>query len=242
MVKLPTLSTGLIIAGAYADKVRRTLFAQLRDRIKQGEITNQEVARAAGELNRVLYYILVEKLKTDKGDVVRARIEYDIIDGQVKWKYDTLRLEVFRRIPDEDVSAKVSEIIGRIEEILSKAVQYTVEKVLTTKLGDHIYWIKLGEKRVGAIIVTPLNGSAIVRGAVLDPSPVIIDRGRIEYKEGELDQVVSREIVEMLRVGRHAESSEVEEILKDIEALIEVEFKAKGKEVEKVEAWGRSEE
>ncbi len=238
---MPTLSTGLIIAGAYADKVRRTLFAQLRDKIKQGEITPQEIAKAAGELNRVLYYILVEKMKTDKGDVVRARIDYEVEDGRVKWKYDTLRLEVFKRIPDEEVASKVEEIVSRIEEILSRAVQYTVEKVLTTKLGDHIYWVKLGEKRVGVIIVTPLDGAAIVRGAVLEPSPVVIDRGRIEYKEGEIDQAVSREIVEMLRVGRHAESSEVEDIIKDIEALIKVEMEAKGREAERVEAWSREE-
>ncbi len=38
---MPLLSTGLIIAGAYADKVRRTLFAQLKDKIKHNEITPQ---------------------------------------------------------------------------------------------------------------------------------------------------------------------------------------------------------
>ncbi len=239
---MPLLSTGLIIAGAYADKVRRTLFAQLKDKIKNNEITPQEVARAAGELNRVLYHILVEKLKTEKGDVVRARIEYEVEDGSVKWKYDTLRLEVFRRIPDDEVAAKVREVVSRIEEILSKAVQYRVEKAVETKIGDIIYWVKLGDRKVGAVIATPLDGAAIVRGAVLDPSPIIIDRARIEFEGKTLDEVIEQQVIELLRIGRHVETKEAEEILKDIEAIIEAEAKARGQEIEKIEAWGREEQ
>ncbi|NHV45151.1 MAG: DUF2258 domain-containing protein, partial [Candidatus Verstraetearchaeota archaeon] len=60
------LTTGLVITGAYADEIRKTLFAQLKDNIKKGEIPSQEVARAIAELNRILYHILVEKLKLDK--------------------------------------------------------------------------------------------------------------------------------------------------------------------------------
>jgi len=71
------LSTGFIIAGAYAGKVRKTLFAQLRDHVKRGEVSAQEVARAA-ELNRALYHILVERLKSDKGDAIKAKVEYDV--------------------------------------------------------------------------------------------------------------------------------------------------------------------
>ena len=78
------LSTGFIIAGAYAGKVRKTLFAQLRDHVKRGEVSAQEVARAA-ELNRALYHILVERLKSDKGDAIKAKIEYDVEDARVVW-------------------------------------------------------------------------------------------------------------------------------------------------------------
>ena len=68
------LSTGLVIAGAYADKVRRTLFAQTR----QYNIDGSEVIRASAGLNRFLYKIIVEKLRTEKRDVVRIKIDYDI--------------------------------------------------------------------------------------------------------------------------------------------------------------------
>ncbi|PWV36756.1 MAG: DUF2258 domain-containing protein, partial [Desulfurococcaceae archaeon] len=75
---MPTLSSGYVIAGGYADKLRRTAFAQLRDEIKGGVISSQEVARAVGELNSTLYKILVDRFKVDKGDVVRIRIDYQI--------------------------------------------------------------------------------------------------------------------------------------------------------------------
>lgn len=119
---MPQLSTGFVIAGAYADKLRRVLFAQLRDAIKRGEIDNKTVAQRAGELNRLLFEILVNKLKIDKGDVVRIRIEYDVKDGDIVWKLDTLRIEAFRRIPDEEVEKIVKESIRKKEEILAREV------------------------------------------------------------------------------------------------------------------------
>jgi hypothetical protein len=116
------LSTGLIIAGAYADKVRRTLFAQLRDAVKQDKEFAREVARATAELNVVLYNILVEELKISKGDVVRVRINYRVEPGRkITWLYDTLRVEAFKRVPDESVEKVVSTIIStRLNQILEK--------------------------------------------------------------------------------------------------------------------------
>lgn len=107
------LSTGLIIAGAYADKLRRTLFAQLRDMVKQDKEFAREVARASGEINRLLFTILVEKLEVDKGDVVRIRIQYDVENGRIKWYYDTLRVEYFRRVSDEEVTKAVKEVLEK---------------------------------------------------------------------------------------------------------------------------------
>ncbi len=112
------LSTGLVIAGAYADKVRRTLFAQA----KGLGVESREIVRASAELNRVLFEILVNKLKVDKGDVVRIRINYTVKDGQIEWLYDTLEIEAFKRIPDEEVMKIVKDAVGRIKEILGAPV------------------------------------------------------------------------------------------------------------------------
>ena len=141
------LSTGLVIAGAYADKLRRTLFAQLRDLLKQKKIEASEVARAAGEVNRLVYDIIVNKLKLDKGDVVRIRIKYRVEErdgkAEIKWLYDTLSIEAFRRIPDEEVRKAIEETLGRREEVLEspvtgKEAEWTGEKPTTYKPGEHV--------------------------------------------------------------------------------------------------------
>ena len=111
---MPTLSTGLIIAGAYADKLRRTLFAQLSDKVKSGELDSKEVARAAAEVNQFLFNIIVEDLKMDKGDVVRIRVDYEVEGSQIKWNYSTLQLEAFKRIDDNQVMDIVKR---RIQEL-----------------------------------------------------------------------------------------------------------------------------
>jgi len=110
---MPSLSTGLVIAGAYADKLRRTLFAQLRDDVKAGNVSNQEVARAAAEMNQLLFHILVEDLKIEKGDVVRVRVDYNVEDGTIKWNLSTLTVEAFKRMDDGEVQGVVKK---RVEE------------------------------------------------------------------------------------------------------------------------------
>ncbi|RLF09821.1 MAG: DUF2258 domain-containing protein [Thermoprotei archaeon] len=106
---MPTLNTGLIIAGAYADKARRVLMAQVK-----GVVSPQEAVRAVGELNKVLFEILVNELKADKGDVVRVVVDYEVQDGQLKWNYNTLKLEFFKRVSDEEVNKQVKEALSRI--------------------------------------------------------------------------------------------------------------------------------
>jgi len=114
------LSTGLVIAGGYADKLRRTLFAHLKNYMKRDKEVAREIARAAGEINRMLYHILVENMKSEKGDVVRIRVKYrfDPRAKRVTWDYDTLTVEFFRRTPDEEVARVVKEVIAqKLKEI-----------------------------------------------------------------------------------------------------------------------------
>lgn len=106
------LSTGYIIVGAYADKVRRTLFAQA----KRLGLQDSEVARASAELNMVLFEVLVGGLKADKGDVVRIIVNYKVSDGKISWDYSSLKVELFKRVPDDDVTRALQELLPRALE------------------------------------------------------------------------------------------------------------------------------
>lgn len=142
---LKELSSGLIIAGAYADKIRRTLFAQLRDLIKQDKEFSKEIARATAELNIVLYRILVDELKLNKGDVVRARINYsiDLKNKRIIWDYKSLKLEVFKRIPDEQVMETVNNVItNKLTKILEEfkiAPKIAEEAVKSFEVSEEKY-------------------------------------------------------------------------------------------------------
>jgi hypothetical protein len=165
------LSTGLVIAGAYADKVRRTLFAQTR----QYNVPSNEVVRASAELNRVLFEILVNKLKIDKGDVVRIRIDYDIVDGKIKWYYDTLQIEAFKRVPDEEILSVVKNVTGGLSETESPKEIAMVANVLSlgkNAEGRSIYMLKddRGET-VGIVSVDEKGEESTISGVVVEPNP-----------------------------------------------------------------------
>ncbi len=212
------LSSGYIIVGAYADKIRRTLFAQLRDKIKSKEIDSKAVAKAAADLNKLLYEILVNKLKLDKGDVVRIMIEYEVSDGEIQWNLDSLNVEVFKRVPEEDVKPIIEDAIGRMEELEEvEEVRFEVEKAGETDLGDIVYFVKVDGEFTGALVVTPLNGEAIVRGAIVKPNPVVIEKTRIEIEE-ELESALIR-LVEQR--GKEVDEETAERIVDEIKEMLE---------------------
>jgi len=215
------LRSGYVIAGAYADKIRRTLFAQTRDLVKSGELTAQEVARAAGELNRVLYEILVNKLKTDKGDVVRISVEYSVEGGRIVWDYDTLTLQVWRRIPDETIARAVSEVKAIAGELAARVVQFEIAKAGETEGGDIVYILKLAGREVGAFLVTPLDEDRVVaRGAVLEPTPLLLKRQVIDV-EPPLDDFIAKNIGAIMSKATHVEAGEADKAIREIKALIE---------------------
>jgi hypothetical protein len=215
---MPTLKSGLVIAGAYADKVRRVLFAQLRDNIKKGEISSKDVARAAGELNRLLFEILVYKLGVDKGDAVRISVDYDLVDGEIKWNLDTLKVEVWRKAPQEEVDNAVKSVVEKAEEIVGGAIVFTVEEIGETDTGDIIYTLKHRDREVGALIVTPLDGEALVRGAVVEPTPLILKRKRVEY-EGDLKEFIENNVTQLMSDAENTERREPERIIHELKAL-----------------------
>lgn len=212
---MPTLSSGYIIAGGYAYKLRRTLFAQLKDDIKRGAILPQEAARAVGELNSTLYKILVERFRVDKSDVVRIRIDYRIEDGKILWDPSKLSIEVFRR--DRDVDNMISTAGGASlwQEAFGKGVEYQVSKLGETIDGDLIYTLKLGDEEVGSLAVTQLDNELFIKkGAMLHPSPMVIERLRFTIQEGvPLENILAQKILEAQKYGRHVAEEEARKLV-----------------------------
>ncbi len=219
---MPTLRSGLVIAGGYADKVRRVLFAQMKDKIKSGEVDAREVARAAGELNRLLFEILVNRLGVDKGDVVRIIVDYDFEDGTIKWNLDTLQVQVWRRVPDEEVAEKVKSVAESAEEILEVSPQFELEKLGETDTGDIVYKILLDGEEVGAILATPLNGQAVVRAAFLSPTPKVLKRQIIDLENG-IDETLEQVVGRLYTLAEDTEKRQASRTYREIMAMIEAE-------------------
>lgn len=234
---MPRLSSGFVIAGAYADKIRRTMFAQMRDYVKRDKEWGQRIALAIAQLNRFLYTLFVEQLKIDKGDIVRVRIDYDI-DEQNKnivWKWDTLTVEAFRRVPQEEVEKVVKTLAAKALEISTAAVAYTLEKLGETFDGDVVLAIKLGEREVGAAIITPVNESLAVlkKGAVLEPTPAIFDKVRLDISPGKmLDEVLRETLSKVILSARHVDANEALNTINAIRERVAVKPMAGYEEVE----------
>ena len=214
------LRTGLVIAGGYADKVRRVLFAQLRDRIKAGELSNQEVARAAGELNRLLYEIIVNRLKLDKGDVVRITVEYEVEDGSIVFKLDTLSIEAWRRVPEEEIRPHVAFVVEHRADLIEAQLNVSLRRLGETDTGDIVFEVVLDEKPVGVLLATPLDGKVVVRGALSEPAPVKIPKTVLDY-EGDLEEALSGKIRELVERGQNVEKREADRIIYEIRSMIE---------------------
>jgi len=103
--------TGVVLAGAYADKLRRTLFAQLSQKIKSGALDPKEVARAAGEINSLLYEVFVKHLALSKGDLVRIEVPYSLKGGRITWDLSGLKVRAFREIGQEVVAKAIEEVL-----------------------------------------------------------------------------------------------------------------------------------
>jgi hypothetical protein len=222
---MPTLRSGLVIAGAYADKLRRAMFAQMKNELKEGKIKANDVAYSVAQLNRILYKVFVENLKIDKGDVVRVNIDYNIENSSIKWDWSSLKIEVFRRVPEEEVEKALKPIVQEAEEIIKGAVEYNVEKLGETEDGDHIYVLKLGENVVGAFEIIPIDTdfAYVKKGAATEPSPMIIEKIRIPIEEGAIDESIRKNIELFTSKARYVERDEAEELINYITQRVKKE-------------------
>lgn len=217
---MPTLSTGYVIVGAYATKVRRTLFAQQKDKIKNKELDTKEIARAGAELNRVLFDILVNKLKLDKGDIVRVRINYELSNGMVRWDYDSLSIEAFKRIDEEEVKEKIKEVVEVVKYQKEESAKYVLKVLGKSELDDIIYGINLDGEEIGIIIVTPIDSESLVRGVLIKPKPVEIEKTKISISIDNIETYLNENLATMIKNAKEISEEKAKEIIENAKKLI----------------------
>lgn len=180
------LNTGIIITGAYADKIRRTMFAQLGGFVRESRDCAREVARAVAELNTILYYIIVESLKSGKGDAVRIRINYvyDKARNRVTWDYGSLKIEYYRRVPDEEVEAVTRKAINeKLQEVVNRF--RTAEAVERTEVEERPRTLGTAPP-VSSLLLLGESIDGGLRFAILDQGGKPTGIASIDYEAGGL--------------------------------------------------------
>lgn len=211
-VKGGEVRSGLIIAGAYADKLRKVLFAQFAEKIKSGELSKESIAKASGELNAFLYHLLVEKLKLDKLDVVRINVKYEIYNKELKWDYENLKIEAYRKIPQTEIDKTIIEAVKYVKEIVES--KYTIEEIGKTLTGDTLYKIRLGDLNVGVLEAIKINDELLLKGALTSPEPIMIEKFRIELLGKNPNEVLIEKLNEIINKSKKVSRNEAEETIK----------------------------
>ncbi|MEM1596344.1 MAG: DUF2258 domain-containing protein [Desulfurococcaceae archaeon] len=229
---MPTLRSGFVLSAGYAAKLRKTLFAQLKDLVKQDKEFASKIAYYSGLLNRALFTLLVEELKVDKLDVVRISINYDVDEANkaIIWKWDTLKIEIYKRVSPETYESTLKNFILKAPELALKAVKYSVNKLGESFDGDIVYEIRIGEKEVGAAVVYPIDENTIVLkvAAVIEPTAAVFEKSKLELAGRSIEEVLLEKIGKIMEIAKHISH---EEAFKIVNAIRE---KVKAKPMEKI--------
>ena len=210
---MPTLSTGLVRAAGYADKIRRTMFAQLRDAIKAGEIDSKQVAYRVGRLNEILYKLLVETLGIEKHDAVRIMIDYEVSYGDIHFDWNSIQIEIYRY--DEDLSRKAVDELKKLLEAGLAERDFLVSEV--KRIGPTAFYeVTLESKgKVGAISVLDTGEAYAVSGAILLGGRGYRVSGVVSKTEN-IEVALKRLLNEAIVMNREISVEEAEKIIGDL--------------------------
>ncbi len=118
------LSTGLIIAARYADKLRRVALVAF-SKLAPKDI----VIRDISELNKQLYDLIVNQYKIGKLDVIRVTVEAEYDEVEKKIKFNNIKITKYyteedcKRLSEpqiEELRNKINELTKENEELKNK--------------------------------------------------------------------------------------------------------------------------
>lgn len=148
--------TGLVLASGYANKLRRVIFAIVKDKIKLGEITQQQVAYRVGQLNAVLFKILAEMENVKKDDVVRIIVPFDVVNGDLVFNYKDIIVQLWRH--DIETEKRIKEALEKLSE--KGLVEREFNFALSKEMGPvKMYDILLDNENVGKLYIMVLQTS-----------------------------------------------------------------------------------
>ncbi|MCI4456197.1 MAG: DUF2258 domain-containing protein [Sulfolobus sp.] len=109
------LSTGIIIAARFADKLRRVALVAF------GKMVDKNVIlRDVAELNKELYEEIVNKRKIGKLDVIRILVDAEYDEKENRIKFSNIRIQHF--VPEDECASRVNleSLKKENEELRSK--------------------------------------------------------------------------------------------------------------------------
>jgi hypothetical protein len=111
------LSTGLIIAARYADKLRRVALVAF-SKIAPKDV----IIRDVSELNKQLYDKIVNEMKLDKLDVIRIMVDAEYDENENKLKFENLR--IIRYYTEDECNKKSEEIQQQLLQLQKQLEDY----------------------------------------------------------------------------------------------------------------------
>ncbi|MGC9071910.1 MAG: DUF2258 domain-containing protein [Acidilobus sp.] len=122
------ISTGVIIAARYADKLRRVALVALGKYVPKDVII-----RDVAELNKELYHEIVEKRKLGKLDLIRVTVTLHYDESDKKLVFDDVKISVFvdEEKCREPYEREVDELKQKLDELTAEnsKLKDTVEKI-----------------------------------------------------------------------------------------------------------------
>jgi len=109
------LSTGIIIAARFADKLRRVALVAF------GKMVDKNVVlRDVAELNKELYEEIVNKRKIGKLDVIRIIVDAEYDEKENRIKFSNIRIQHF--VPEDECASRenLERLQKENEELRSK--------------------------------------------------------------------------------------------------------------------------
>lgn len=124
------LSTGLIIASRYADKLRRVTLVAF-SKIAPRDV----IIRDVSELNKQLYEKIVNEMKLDKLSVIKIMVEAEYDEENKKLVFSNVRILRYYNEDEvkklcEEYENKIKTLEGQIQDYKKKVAQ--IEQLLTS--------------------------------------------------------------------------------------------------------------